>query len=170
MYIRVGTIDQKCDKNELTQRLLKYSGYYNDWSKLVLVLLDKIIQGKNQIGTDITKEEIDNLRKQGFVEISGTRYQKVFLSKTWSKKVGKTGNYTKMKGLNKDQKIQLVLNHIDDFEQVKLADLDGLFPELSKDQKANLLNRDMHRMKKIIKLVKPSNKKFDWYYVKTDNK
>jgi ATP-dependent DNA helicase RecG len=35
LYIRVGTVDQKCDKHELQQRLLKYSGYYNDWSEKI---------------------------------------------------------------------------------------------------------------------------------------
>jgi len=134
-----------------------------------LVLLDKIIKGENKIGENISKVDVESLKQRGFVEITGTRYQKAFLSKKLSKSVGKTGNYTKMTGLKKEQKIQLILKHINDFGQVKSSDLDELFPEMTKDQKANLLNREMHRRRKIIKLEKPSNKKSEWYYLKNDD-
>ena len=131
-----------------------------------LVLLDKIIQGNNKIGEDITKEEANNLKKQGFVEITGTRYQKIFLSKKWSKKSGKTGNYTKLKGLKKQQMIDLVLNHIGEFGQIKLSDLDDLFPELSRDKKVHFLIRQMCQKEKLIIRVKPDSKNTNWYYVK----
>jgi ATP-dependent DNA helicase RecG len=171
---RFSKPDQNWTKVFLTSQVIN-----EDFARLMLrnpdielvdvVLLDKIIQGQNLVDQDISKEDRDRLKKLRLIELEGTRYQRAYLSKNLSKKLAKTGIYTKMKGLKKQQKIELILNHIDQFGQVKLSDLDELFPDMTKDQKTNLLIRQMCNKMKIIKRIKPGQNNKTWFYTKNDN-
>lgn len=136
---------------------------------LDLVLLDKIANQRVLVGKDIHKDDILRLKKKGYVETSGARFQHCFISKKVSMIARRTGEYTRKKGFNKNEQIQLVLKHIDHFGKIQVSDLDTLLPEITRDQKTNLLSRKMYRKLGLIKLVKPNgSNRGSWYYIKTD--
>lgn len=106
-----------------------------------LISLDKIAQGHDRVGDDLDKEAIAILKEKWYIEISGTRYQKAMLSRWFSTKIKKKWLYTKWKWLPRDKALMLIDQHIETFWSIKKSDTRDLFPQLTDDQRSNLLSR-----------------------------
>lgn len=134
-----------------------------------LILLDSIASDRNRIGKDITKDEIENLHKTGFIEIRGGKYQRVYLSKGLASKIGRSGTYIRSKGLTKEEEISRIFQHIKEFGKIQTRDLKHLFPKMTIDQAHRLLVRNMYKKQKALKRIEPSRNTKDWYFIKNDD-
>jgi hypothetical protein len=127
-----------------------------------LIVLNKIAEWENDINDD-NKEIIIKLKQKWYIETSWTRYQKAILSQDFSRKIQKKWLYTKWKWLPKDKALMLIDKHIETFWHIKKSDTRDLFPNLTDDQRSNLLSRSWRY--KLYKEWHASNR----YYTKNNN-
>jgi len=88
-----------------------------------LVLLDKIVNGQNSIGTHISKEDAQRLKEKWYVDITWTRYQKANLSQDLAKRIQKQWVRSRIKWLDKDRYIQLITQHIVEYGSARFNDI-----------------------------------------------
>ena len=129
-----------------------------------LLVLDKVIGGKNRVGEDIPSEDADRLKQLGYLEIRGRKFRKCYVSAALSDSLGKRGEYVRQKGFNKDQKIAMILNLFDQYPQVKTSDIYNLFPEDSQSTLRNIMSDLVRR--ELIKRIEAPGGKSQWYYIK----
>ena len=169
MYVKNGGVTEATLNTKVTDRNLSKLLMSNLNIKIEhAILLDKISLGKNKIGFDILKRDAIELKRNGYIEIRGGRYQSCYISKNLSVIINQKSKYVILKGYTKQQKIAVVLNFINEFSKSELKDLDRLFPDMTRDQKTNLLLREMCNKLKIIKRV-PIGFSNKGYYVKNDD-
>jgi ATP-dependent DNA helicase RecG len=91
---------------------------------------------------DSLKPRLDHLIEQGIVERIGRgRGVRYILSRRFHSFLGRTGQYTRAKGLDRETQKELLLKHIRESEPegAKLADLQDVLRELSRKQVQTLL-------------------------------
>lgn len=132
-----------------------------------LLLLDKIIGGKNKVGEDLTIDDAERLRQTGYIEIRGRKHRKCFVSATLADSIGKRGDYVRKKGFTKDQKITMIMNTFDEYGKVKMKDVYDLFPDDAQSSLRNLMKNlvDAGRIRRIT----PPGGRSEWYYVKVES-
>jgi ATP-dependent DNA helicase RecG len=95
-----------------------------DLSDRELLVLNKIKDGKRVTSSYIT----DNLLNTGLIEKIG--YGKYILSRNYYDDTGKLGEYTRSRGLSKEENKMLLLKHLDKFEKGFKKDLMQVLPSL----------------------------------------
>ena len=88
------------------------------------------------------KGRLSVLHERGIVEVTGRgRGTKPILSRRFYTFLGKKGVYTRKRGLNRETRNALLLQHIDNFRQEgsRLQDLLQVLPDLTRDQVQKLL-------------------------------
>jgi predicted HTH transcriptional regulator len=152
-WITINTIVKNVN---FTKKLFARS----DVTRKDAILLDSIMQGKNSIPKDISKENAQELKDKGLVEIRGTKNIKCYLSKKLSEIVEETESYVVDQGYTKEQMFVFINKHIDSFGYVRLSNLRIMFPKLTDDARKNLLSRSG----KYLLIKKGIRSK--WYYIK----
>jgi ATP-dependent DNA helicase RecG len=102
-----------------------------------MVLLQKVEQGEEQV----TKKQVQHLLDIGIVEpigrTKGTRY---LLSHNYYTSKNKQGEYTRLKGLSREVKKQLILEHLQkNIKGASLREVASAFPDLKRKDVSNLL-------------------------------
>jgi ATP-dependent DNA helicase RecG len=174
--LRRGVSVQKIERGNRVDFILEGQVKNKDFAKLVLqqsditlddlLLLDKIVSGKNIVGKDISKEEKKKLVEHGYIKISGRSTQRCFVSSKLSKSIGRSGLDVRS-DLSKNRVKGDIIKHINKHGSIKLKDLRSAYPEFSEWQLKNILSKELHREERAIKLIKGGSWK-DWHYVLND--
>lgn len=105
-----------------------------------LIVLDRL--QRNEGVPDPLKPKLDHLFEQGIVERIGKgRGVRYILSKRFYSFLGRSGRYTRAKGLDRATQKELLVRHIQEAEPegARLADLQDVLKELSRKQVQTLL-------------------------------
>lgn len=110
-----------------------------------IVLLQDIELGKK----NLKNKQIQRFLESGIVEkIGRTRGVRYILSHNYYKSRGKTGIHTKLAGLSRDTKKQLIINHLSKNKEAIMDDFKQAFPDITQQDISNLL-QELKRQGKI---------------------
>ena len=105
------------------------------------LLVVDLVHREQPISDDL-KPRIEHLLKQGIIERVGRgRGVRLMLSQQFYRHIGKSGVYTRKRGLDRETNKELLLKHIQDNRKdgSQLRELVQVLPALSRDQVQNLL-------------------------------
>ncbi|MFC1638590.1 ATP-binding protein, partial [Patescibacteria group bacterium] len=128
-----------------------------------IVLLQEIEEGKK----NFKNKEVQKFLESGIVEkIGKTRGIRYILSHNYYKSQGKTGKYTRLAGLSRDTKKQLIVEHLSRNEKAILSDFKQAFSDMKQQDISNIL-QELKRDGRIVNVgstrsaVWKLNNKFD---------
>lgn len=146
---------------EFAQTILKFKTAIEPYD---LILLDKIVSGKNSVNKDISIEDANRLELLWYIDISWTRYKVANLASGFAKEVNKIGIRTRIKWIKRDWYEEHIVSHIKKNGKIYPSEVKDIC-EWKPDHFAYNLLRSM-RNKKTIKLIEVDWKqRAEWYHV-----
>ena len=129
-----------------------------------LVLLDRIAQWTNSIGKDISEDDVERLKLQWYIDISGTRYRVANISLDLATRSKNLWVHTRVSWVNRERYEQHVIEHIQKHWKIYMHEVKDICI-WKKDYFCSNLLRAM-RKKDVIKIEKPEWTTRDkWYHV-----
>lgn len=131
-----------------------------------LLYLDKIRNGFNKVGKDISKEVIESLHNKKYIELRGGKHKRAYVSAGLSKNVGDEAKYTSESPMPIEAKKTIIMHHLKKFQKIKVSDGYSLFPKDSKPSVRSLLAQ--LNKKGFIRRIEVGKNRSDWFYVIDD--
>lgn len=128
------------------KKFVKYLERISNETRIYLSVTDLIVLEKIKNGEIISKKtnELKRLLENGFVEKVGRgRGTKFILSKKYYEHVGKKGEYTRRKGLDKEANKLLIIEHLKNYKKGYIED----FVEALRDIPRYTINRYLRELK-----------------------
>lgn len=113
-----------------------------------LITLDEIRQGNHP--SEEFKNNILKLKELGIIELYGRgKGRKYIITKKFYSFIGEEGRYTKIVGLDLEEKKALIIKHIKNFGKGTYGEFEQIFPALNRNQINNIL-KSLKKEQKII--------------------
>lgn len=128
------------------KKFVKYLERISNETRIYLLVTDLIVLEKIKNGEVINEKthELKRLLENGFIEKVGRgRGTKFILSKRYYEYVGKKGEYTRKKGLDKEANKLLIIEHLKNYEKGYIED----FVEALRDIPRYTINRYLRELK-----------------------